>query len=322
MIIKNGVNRMNKDLITFYIPKHNGANSYRKITTYKNKNCPLYKFHSKANISLNKHIIHSDFAKAYIKKRSIITNARAHKYNDIFICIDIKDFFQSINLNKLSNILYYELNKTQIQYFSKIQCKELVKSCSNSTKGIAIGLTPSPVLSNIYLKEFDGILYGKLKNKNLKNIIYTRYADDITISYKTNKYDDIDLINTEIIDLAKQLLRKYGLKINAKKTRVINLNVSNHVRITGINITKDENNYRKLTVGRKIKNDLYQRAVILLKNPDNVEIRKLESQKLKGLQSYILSVEGIDYQNTYSDKMINVFQQYGYKTLKEFIDSL
>lgn len=88
----------------------------------------------------------------------------------------------------------------------------------------------------------------------MKNIIYTRYADDITISYKQclNKTQK-DLVNDEIVNIVENLLRKYSLKLNRKKTRIIDLDVSNHVRITGINITKDEEDFRKLTVGRKTK---------------------------------------------------------------------
>lgn len=313
---------MNNDLINYYIPKPNKPNAYRKITTYRTKDCNLYNFHSKANITLNKHIHHSDFAKAYINGRSIITNANAHKYNDIFICLDIKDFFGSIRLEKLTKTLYYELNKNQINHFTKEQCKELVYSCSNSNVGVAIGLKPSPILANIYLKEFDGILYGKLKKFEVKSIIYTRYADDITISYRCFNDTDKENINKRIIKLVKTLLKAYCLKLNEKKTRIIDLSISNHVRITGINITKDEHNYRKLTVGRKIKNDLYYKAVKLLSTDNHDDNWKLEARKIKGLQSFVLSVEGPSYQASYSEKMTYVFNEKGYNTIKDYIDSL
>ncbi len=317
------MNNMNDDLINYYIPKSNKLNAYRKITTYKSKDCELYNYHDKAIISLNKYLHHSDFAKAYIKGRSIITNAKAHKYNDVFICLDIKDFFSSIRLEKLSNILFYEINKKRINRFTKKQCDELVNSCTNSNVGLAIGLKPSPILANIYLKEFDGLLYGKLKRIDVKNIIYTRYADDITISYKQclSKAQK-DLVNDEIVNIVENLLRKYSLKLNRKKTRIIDLDVSNHVRITGINITKDEKDFRKLTVGRKTKNEIYNKAIALLSNNNHDDIWRLEVQKLKGLQSFVLSVEGISYQKSYSDRMISIIKEHGYDSLKEYIDSL
>ena len=39
-------------------------------------------------------------------------------------------------------------------------------------------------LSNIYLKPFDIQLYNKLKRLKCDNIIYTRYVDDMVISFK------------------------------------------------------------------------------------------------------------------------------------------
>lgn len=303
-------------MISFYIPKGKG---YRKITTYKTKESGLYRFHTNANISLNKRLKQSIFAKAYKKGNSIITNARAHMYNDVFISLDIEKFFQNINHKKLQKILYYEINKNYIQHFSKEQCGQLIKSCSNSNKGLAIGLKPSPILANIYLKEFDGKLYGWLKKTGVKNPIYTRYADDMMISYKGNNFESD--ISSTITAKVKELLSEYGLSLNCHKTRIINLNVSNHVKITGINITKNENNYRQLTVGRKLKNNLYYRAINVYKQIEMDSDLKNEIKKIRGLQSFVLSVEGEKYEEIYSKQMLEVIKNFGYHSLKEMIDS-
>ena len=304
------------DLKVFYIPKRKGK---RKIVTYKNHDCELYGFHEKVNQSLMKRLKQSIFAKAYIKKRSIITNAKSHMHNDIFLFIDIMDFFQSINHRKLLKVLYYEINKNYIQHFSLAQCRDLIDSCSLSNKGLAIGLKPSPILANIYLKEFDGILYGFLKKLNLKNVIYTRYADDLVVSYKGDNTDSCKIIFDKIVEL----LAKYRLKANNNKTKIINLNISNHVKITGVNITRDSDNNRGLSVGRKLKNELYNRTIKLCSDSNN-KTREWyqEAQSIRGLQSFVLSVEGKDYENIYSRKMINIIKTYGYCSLKELIDNI
>ena len=298
-----------EEFVVKYIPKHNG---YRKIVTYK-ENSELKKFHTKAKNVLDKKIIPSKFAKAYIKKRSIISNANVHRYNDIFIALDIKDFFANIKHKKLIDLLQFELARNGRGVYKK-DCIKIVKSCSNTDRGLLVGLKLSPILANIYLKEFDNILYGKLKKMNLPDVKYTRYADDLVISFKNCEANLHD-----IISLIQKLLKRYGLRINEKKTRIINFNVSNHVRITGINIVKDEKNFRTLSVGRQRKNELYYLAKEILDGQlnDTVKIRKV-----KGLQSFILSVEGVNYQKTYSYAMINEFTRRGYIDLKDFIDKL
>lgn len=117
----------------------------------------------------------------------------------------------------------------------------------------------------MYLKEFDCILYGYLKKMELNNVIYTRYADDIIISFKTDSFVEFKEIENNIVDTSKLLLSKYGLQINNRKTRAYNLDISNHVRITGINITKSEDGYRHLTVGRKLKTSYFGMLLSVLK---------------------------------------------------------
>ncbi len=298
----------------FYIPK---AKGYRKIVTYTSPTSELYHFHCDAIQSLERHIRHSIFAKAYIKHRSIITNAQAHLYNDIFICLDIHDFFQSINHKRMIAALYHEINKSSRKQFTKEQCETLVKSCALSQKGIAIGLKPSPALANIYLKEFDTKLYAWLKKQGLSNVIYTRYADDITISFKTPA-NGLERSIEQVIEHVQTMLKDFYLELNVRKTRIINLNVSNHVRITGINLTRDDSNHRKLTVGRKRKDQLFYQAVDAFRGSANRE----EIIKIKGLQSFILSVEGEFYEETYSENMKKIILELGFPSLKSLIDSL
>ena len=151
---------------------------------------------------------------------------------------------------------------------------------------------------------------------NLENVRYTRYADDMTISYR-----GISAFSTEIIDTISRLLKRYGLKLNSKKSKIIDLEKSNHVRVTGIIISKGQNNNRVLTVGRKRKNELYQNAIKLVKK-EKSNRSESEINRVKGMQSFILSVEGIEYENTYSEGMQKVITDLGYRSLKEMIDSL
>lgn len=287
-------------------------NKLRKIVAYK-YNGELKAYHSKVNLFLNDNVYPSKFAKAYIKNRSIYHNAYAHMYNDTFILLDIKSFFNNINHNKLVKALYKEINKFK-EIISKEECFEIVDDCSINTTGIPLGFVSSPCLANLYLKEFDQILYGKLKRYDLNNVIYTRYSDDITISYKGEREN-----NDEIINLVQSLLKSYSLRLNNNKTRIININKSNHVKITGVNVTKKLDNTRKLTIGRKEKNEFFWRVVDCY----NQDIKsKKEVLYIKGMQSYILSIEKQNYENCYSNNMMDVIKGFGYMTLKDLIDNM
>lgn len=152
---------------------------------------------------------------------------------------------------------------------------------------------------------------------DLSNIIYTRYADDIIISFKTDTKNMLIETENSIVALVQSLLKRYGLQINKKKSRSYNLNVSNHVRITGVNITKKSDDYRHLSVGRSLKNKLFWDAI------DCFENKKLEAiQTIKGLQSFVLSIEKEGYESCYSEGMLKKIKDLGFFSLKELIDSL
>lgn len=291
----------------------------RKIVTYKESFHEFRIQHEKIADFINKNFMPSLFSKAYIKNTSIYHNALPHMYNDFFILLDIKDFFNSINHKLLIDLLYYELNKQKKNTINKLECGKIVSTCSISKKGLPLGFITSPTLSNIYMKQFDNILYGKLKKLKLKNVIYTRYADDLVISFKRDVLLDPNKSVEEIINQVKSLLFRYKLKLNNSKTKVINFEETNHVKITGVNIIRDSSNYRKLSIGRKIKNDLFHKAI---KCYEVNNTNKYDIMKIKGLESFILSIEKKGYEETYSKNMRAKIKNLGFNSLHELINNL
>lgn len=271
---------MDEQLVVKYIKT---KNKVRKIVTYTDDN-ELRKYHQRVADFLAKYTKNSIFAKAYVPHSSIYKNAQAHMYNDIFIKMDIKDFFPSLNHRYLAECLYYEINKNKA--ISRKECYEIVRKCSVGDKGLPLGLVSSPALANLYMNEFDGLLYGKIKQMGLQNPIYTRYADDMVISYQADeaKVEQIQ----EIKYVVQQLLKKVHLRLNEKKTRCYDLHRTNHVRITGISITKSEENYRHISIGRKVKNQMFWDAVNMY-DQENKDYAKINH--LKGYCSFALSIE-------------------------------
>ena len=288
---------------------------YRKIITYVNGENALREKHERIVSLLKQECSDSIFAKAYKEHSSIVKNAKAHMFNDIFLFFDVKDFFPSINHNYLIKRLYKELNKNGKTSINS--CSKLVELCSVKDKGLPLGLVSSPILSNIYMKEFDNILYGKLKKMNLKNVIYTRYADDIVISFKAENIDWT--IYSAIKECVNKCLKQVHLKSNVNKERIYDIRKGGHVRITGINIVIENDNYRKITVGRKRKDKLY---CDVIKYYNQLQKDRNIALKIKGNEAFILSVEGKQYENCYSKNMMEVIKEYGYDTLHDMIKAM
>lgn len=310
------MNIQHSDLVIRHIKTKNKT---RKIVTYISTDCELRKKHELFQRFLADNFIPSIFSKGYVKKRSIYHNAIAHLYNDYFIMLDIKDFFPHICHKQLSDKLFYELNKLTPNQISKLECKELIDACSVSSRGLPLGFVTSPILSNIYLKEFDGILYGRIRSLGLANPIYTRYADDLVVSFKTTDVQTQPDIDKTIQEIASDLLARYGLQLNKHKSRSYNLHTSNHVRITGVNIVIDSTGRRHLSAGRSIKNKLYWDAIHCFESSkQDAELVK----KIKGMQSFVLSIEKCGYEDCFSENMIKKVQTLGFDSLKQLINSL
>lgn len=302
---------MNEQLIVKHIKT---KNKVRKIVTYR-ENGELRKYHEDVVKYLNKYAYNSIFAKAYAPRSSIYKNAQAHMYNDIFLKMDIQNFFPSLNHKYLAECLFYEINKnTEI---SRTECYDIVRKCSVGNKGIPLGLVSSPALANLYMKEFDGLLYGKIKKMNLINPIYTRYADDMVISFKTEP--DHERKIAEIQRTVKALLKKVHLSLNEKKTEVFDLERSNHVRITGVSITVDENGYRHISAGKKLKNEIFWAAI---NQYDRTNRDEREIAHIKGLFSFVISIEKNGIEDCYSENMKALLRARGYNSLKELIKAL
>lgn len=178
----------------------------------------------------------------------------------------------------------------------------------------------SPLLSNIYLKRFDNILYGHLKKEELDNVIYTRYADDITISFRgiPDKLDYSD-IKSRIEKIIFDLLKEYGLKLNNKKTRLTNLLESGNVKVTGVYIVNKQDSVRRLTVGRSFKKKLLWDAI---QSIDNIERDESLVKQIKGRYSFVLSIEKEGIENMLSPCMRRILNEKNISSINELFSIL
>jgi len=180
-------------------------------------------------------------ATAYKPGTSIRKNAETHAKNDVIMKFDFKDFFPSILATDWEN--YCEKNKifeNQIDIFWSSQLLFRQKT-SRSLLRLAIGAPSSPMLSNILMHEFDTKASEQIATTNL---IYTRYADDIT--YSAPRAGFMRNLETELNKLIKAT-RSPKLKLNQKKTI---LATKKYKRvITGLVITND----KSVSIGRDKK---------------------------------------------------------------------
>ncbi|HGY8848465.1 TPA: antiviral reverse transcriptase Drt3a, partial [Escherichia coli] len=89
--------------------------------------------------------------------------------------LDIKSFFESIDLPQLFQLLH---NETRLSRHTKNLLEWYLKSCErlHSSKGLPRGLEISPMLSELYLAQFDNSIH-----RHPEVFYYSRFVDDMVI---------------------------------------------------------------------------------------------------------------------------------------------
>ena len=146
----------------------------------------------------------SKYATGFVKGKSIYDNAIPHVNAKTLIKIDIKDFFPSIN--------FYQVFK-QFSFFGygKKVSNVLTRICVDADMKLPQGAPTSPALSNFICLKLDTRISAYCSKNGL---IFTRYADDITIS-SSNKLNKNEIFR--IKNLISEILKDEGFEMNHKK---------------------------------------------------------------------------------------------------------
>lgn len=152
----------------------------------------------------------------YRTGKSIYDNAKIHCGRDTIVKIDIKDFFPSINFNRVMSVFLKFGYPNNVSF--------LLSSLCTLNNELPQGAATSPAISNIVCNRLDERFYRLCKKTKLR---YTRYADDITIS---GKY-----IEKGILKLFFEIIEDEGFLLNKEKYRY--LIKGDKKIITGLDVT-------------------------------------------------------------------------------------
>ena len=139
------------------------------------------------------------------------------------IDIDIEQFFDKVNHDKLIQILREQINdSTTLNLIRKyLRAGVMENGLEKATKtGVPQGGPLSVILSNIYLDKLD----KELEQRGLR---FTRYADDVLIFTKSEM-----AANRVMKSISNWLERKLFLRVNANKTKVVRPTRSKYLGFT------------------------------------------------------------------------------------------
>jgi hypothetical protein len=169
----------------------------------------------------------------FTRLKSPVTNASQHVGYSYSLCFDLADFFDTV---------------TEIQLRGKLTKEELKLVLVDGAA--RQGLPTSPAVANIAAADMDQAIL-KWRDKNKYEIVYTRYADDLTFSY--NNYELTEALKKAI----PQIASRCGFKINPNKTHLVCAKQGRRI-ITGVGVG-EEGIYPTRDVKRKLRAAVHQK---------------------------------------------------------------
>lgn len=200
---------------SFKIPKRDG--------TYREISAPCMALKTLQRWVL-KSILHkvrvSQYSIGFVKNSKgspLVQCAERHKNNLYILKMDLENFFTSVKKEKVFNQF--------LQLGYNTYASNLLANICTLNGSLPQGAVTSPYLANLVCYKMDVRIAGYC---NKRDIIYTRYADDLIFSS-----DNRDILRN-IYGMIKKIVEDEGFFINCKKTQFLTPKV--HKKIIGITV--------------------------------------------------------------------------------------
>jgi hypothetical protein len=185
-------------------------------------------------------------AHGFLSARSIATNAHVHAAADVVVKVDVKDFFPTVTFKRVKGLFRKgglpENVATLCALLATEAPREIVQFRGQTLyvaagpRACPQGAPTSPAITNAVCIRLDRRMSGLAK---VMGFAYTRYADDLTFSWRKPKGDPHSRAPAPVGALlrgARTILESEGFRMNGKKTAVLRSGAKQ--RVTGLVVNK------------------------------------------------------------------------------------
>ncbi len=198
--------------------------------------------------------------------KNIVSNARNHVNKKLVANLDLENFFNSINKSKLEELLKKDPFYFNEELISFILMITVYNNC------LPVGAPTSPILSNFVMLELDE------KFRDIPNITYSRFSDDLTFSSDFYSLPDFEVVLQNLVNS----IIEAGFSINSSK-KSIKKSTEKQI-VTGVLVNKKTNIERKYI--RSIRAILHSIGNIGFEQAAIKYAEKYKDKLLKAVRNY------------------------------------
>lgn len=221
-------------------------------------------------------------AHGFRKAHSVITNARPHVGAGLVVKMDLQDFFPSVHFRRVRGLMVSLGHSTQVAHaLARLTTyRTRLPDGRVSNPGVLPqGAPTSPVIANLISRQLDARLTGLAKKFGAA---YTRYADDLTFSFKQRHPEKLG----RFLWWVNAICQQEGFIENASKRRL--LRSGGRQTVTGLVVNE------KVSVPRHVRRRM--RAILHNAKKHGVasQARGVENFEawLRGMGAYLSMVHG------------------------------
>ena len=254
----------------YHIPKASGG--YRLISAPSDELKEIQK--ELYNMLIRCGAYAHDAAFAYVKERTCLSAMQRHrdKNTKYFYKFDLHDFFPSCT----AEVLKHQLRQVYPFCMLSEYVLDLIITTATYKGALPQGSPLSPLLCNMVLLPFDWAMHYSIKHFNG---VYTRYADDILISFTDKKQ----------LKFIEHIIKNHlpeGLTLNHTKSRCGSIAGRNYN--LGLVLNKEHN----ITIGHKKKMELKAKLNNFIFDFTNHRYWSIiDTQVLQGELNYFRQIE-------------------------------
>jgi retron-type reverse transcriptase len=214
-------------------------------------------------------------AYGYIRGRSTRDNAQRHAGALKLASADLQDFFPNITLGMVETAL--------LKAGMSEEAAQIIARFVTIDGKLAAGINASPLIANLVALPLDIELTAFC---DAKNVVYTRYADDLTFSAKNQ---DAELPTPSELN---EILRKHLFQLNEKKYRLSKRGQKHYV--TGLSVSDPIHPHAPKKLKRRLRQELYyisKRGISQHLNTIKGGTIQGHVNRIDGMVNYIASIE-------------------------------